>query len=77
MCGEANYKDGGGNSCVSLCMWVQPSGRFDALWPPPGQIAPAIAITQDIRPLVSPKGWADAGVGIGIGWGGGDSLNWQ
>ena len=26
-----------------------------------------------VRPLVSPKGWADAGVGIGMGW---DSFSW-
>ena len=26
---------------------------------------------NSIRPLVSPKGWAGAGLGIGMSWGGG------
>ena len=29
---------------------------------------------EPLRPLVSPKGWADAWVGIGMSWGGRDSF---
>ena len=39
------------------------------------QLAKRTSLTSVLRPLVSPEGWAGAGVGIGMWMGGRDPLN--